>query len=52
MLYNIVLTDFNVTERVVSHQFDTNWFIITALCALRLFQDFPNFLGVFCVACG
>ena len=52
MLYNIVLTDFNTTGRVVSHQFDTNWFIITALCALRLFQDFPNFLGVFCVACG
>ena len=49
MLYNIVLTDFNVTERVVSHQFDTNWFIITALCALRLFQDFPNFFRRFFV---
>lgn len=46
MLYNIVLTYFNVTGRVVSHQFEYNWFIITALCALRLFQAFPNFLGL------
>ena len=46
MLYNIVLTYFNVTGRVVSHQFEYNWFIITALCALRLFQSFLNFFGV------
>lgn len=52
MLYNIVLTDFNVTGRAVSHLLGDNQFIFNNLCALRLFQAFPNFLGVFCVACG
>lgn len=46
MLYNIVLTDFNVTGRAVSHLLDDNRFIINNLCVLRLFQAFPNFLGL------
>gem|GEM_PF-2538390 len=46
MLYNIVLTDFNVTGRAISHLFGDNWFIINDLCALRVFQAFLNFFGL------